>query len=211
MGPSIRARQQHLHNKCPNHWGRARLWQPVWSSRSHYHQPGAANNDTLYIWNIFDKNTMLNTVDRCDGGIKMGHWQCYCFINVRPRLWAIISLDKIDIKASRAEDRWLTLHLWQNRGPSFVAGAGLRSDLWAVSTWPGPGMTSGNSSGHWHFASFSDEIFKVKLKRFLFFYTRSLRNSLSICLFCPSDELAARHFFVFSHKFSEIRSLTPPG
>lgn len=57
------------------------------------------------LWNVFDKNTMLNIVDRCDGGIKMGHWQCYCFINVRPRLWAIIWQDKIDIKAQGFEGR----------------------------------------------------------------------------------------------------------
>ena len=49
----------------------------------------------IYETYIFDKNTMLNIVDRCDGGIKMGHWQCYCFINVRPRLWAIISEIKL--------------------------------------------------------------------------------------------------------------------
>ena len=100
---------------------------------------------------------MLNFLCRCDGGIKMGHWQCYCFINVRPRLWAIILQDKTDIRAPKTGGS----HYICDRIVTLKPLASLQRDPWAgiiwcdivtpVSTWPlardGGAETR---PGHWH-------------------------------------------------------------
>ena len=70
IGPSIRARQAAPAQQMSKPLNTVQIMASMWSSRSHYEQPEAANNDTLYVGKDLDKNTMLNFLCRCDGGIK---------------------------------------------------------------------------------------------------------------------------------------------